>query len=158
MNRKRRSALWFFIGAMLTFLILTLIQTGGRVNTEETSSETYSARAVEIDELTDQHRVASYIVTHGVLPPYYLTKEQARSQGWDPSKENLCEVLPGRAIGGDRFFNRERLLPTGINYYEADIDYHCGRRNASRLVYSKRGDFYITKDHYKSFEKLKPIK
>ncbi len=60
------------------------------------------------------------------------------------------------SIGGDKFFNREGLLPTkaGRIYYEADIDYHGGSRGEKRIVYSNDGLVYYSGDHYESFEKL----
>lgn len=108
-----------------------------------------------IDELTKESVVVEHFKQHGRLPEYYLTKSQARNKGWVPVKGNLCEVLPGKAIGGDRFGNREGLLPNkkGRQYYEADLNYNCGNRNAERLIFSNDGLIYVTKDHYKSFIK-----
>ncbi|WP_312901709.1 ribonuclease domain-containing protein, partial [Chryseobacterium taichungense] len=60
---------------------------------------------------------------------------------------------PGKAIGGDRFGNREKSLPEGMSYFEADVNYHCGNRNGDRIVFTENGDVYLTKDHYKSFKK-----
>ncbi len=40
-----------------------------------------------------------------------LPKSVAQKAGWVASKGNLCTVLPGKAIGGDVFGNREGLLP-----------------------------------------------
>jgi len=62
-------------------------------------------------------------------------------------------VLPGRAIGGDRFSNRERRLPmqAGRQWYEADVNYNCGHRDADRLLYSSDGLIFLTTDHYRSF-------
>ena len=65
-----------------------------------------------IDRLTQQQTVVSYLQQHQRLPDYYVTKKQAREQGWDPRSGNLCAVLPGKAIGGDRFSNREGQLPS----------------------------------------------
>ncbi|CAI0815754.1 ribonuclease domain-containing protein [Serratia ficaria] len=106
-----------------------------------------------IDRLTQQQRVVSYLQQHQRLPDYYLTKKQAREQGWDPRDGNLCSVLPGRAIGGDRFSNREGRLPGARNrvWREADINYQCGRRGADRLLYSSDGLIFVTRDHYKNF-------
>lgn len=95
----------------------------------------------------------SYVKQHHELPDYYLTKNEAKKLGWNPSKGNLCEVLPGKAIGGDYFGNREGKLPKGQKYFEADVNYHCGNRNADRIIFTKNGDVYLTKNHYKSFEK-----
>lgn len=107
-----------------------------------------------IEELTSEKVVVPYVKEHGTLPDYYITKSKARAQGWNPAEGNLCDVLPGRAIGGDVFTNRERSLPTqsGRIWYEADLNYNCGNRNADRLVYSNDGLVYVTHNHYKSFE------
>lgn len=105
-----------------------------------------------IDELTEENKVINYVKEHHELPEYYITKSEAKKQGWIPSKGNLCEVLPGRAIGGDHFSNREKTLPKNAQYYEADVNYNCGNRNADHIVFTKNGEVYLTKDHYKTFE------
>lgn len=114
-----------------------------------------TSNACDILRLTDEKVVVTYLKEQQQLPDYYITKKEAREKGWRPEEGNLCEVLPGKAIGGDRFGNRERKLPSvkGRKYYEADINYNCGRRNADRLVYSNDGLIFITKDHYQSFQK-----
>lgn len=96
--------------------------------------------------------MVSYLQQHQRLPDYYVTKKQAREQGWDPRSGNLCAVLPGKAIGGDRFSNREGQLPSagGRVWREADINYQCGRRGADRLLYSSDGLIFVTRDHYKT--------
>ncbi|MBB6331354.1 hypothetical protein HNP24_002304 [Chryseobacterium sediminis] len=108
---------------------------------------------VSIDQLTEEKTVISYVKQNHKLPDYYITKNEARKQGWNPSQGNLCDVLPGKAIGGDKFGNREGRLPDGEKYFEADVNYHCGGRNADRIIYTQNGDVYLTKNHYKSFEK-----
>ena len=87
------------------------------------------------------------------LPDYYITKNKARDHGWDAAKGNLCDVLPGRAIGGDVFSNREKRLPAkkGRTWYEADLNYNCGHRNSQRILFSNDGLVYVTHDHYKTF-------
>lgn len=107
----------------------------------------------DIDDLTDEDLVIDFVKKNHELPDYYLTKSEARSQGWVASKGNLCDVLPGKAIGGDKFSNREGQLPKGPQYFEADVNYNCGRRNADRIVFTKSGEVYLTKNHYKTFEK-----
>lgn len=109
---------------------------------------------VGIDELTDEKVVIAYLKKNKALPDYYITKNKARDKGWNPAQGNLCEILPGKAIGGDHFGNREGLLPAkkGRKYYEADLNYNCGRRNADRVVFSNDGLVFITKDHYQSFQ------
>ncbi|CAI1693060.1 MULTISPECIES: ribonuclease [Serratia] len=111
------------------------------------------AEGQSIDQLTQQQRVVSYLQQHQRLPDYYITKKQAREQGWDARNGNLCSVLPGKAIGGDRFSNREGQLPTAHSrvWREADINYQCGRRGADRLLYSSDGLIFVTRDHYKNF-------
>lgn len=106
-----------------------------------------------IDELTNEKTVINYVKENNELPDYYLTKGEARKQGWIASKGNLCDVLPGKAIGGDHFSNREKTLPTANKYFEADVNYNCGNRNADRIVFTKDGEVWLTKNHYKTFEK-----
>lgn len=110
----------------------------------------------DISVRTADRQVARYLQQHQRLPDFYLTKAQARRQGWNASAGNLCQVLPGRAIGGDRFANRERKLPAqaGRQWYEADVNYHCGRRSTDRLLYSSDGLIYLTTDHYRSFQRV----
>lgn len=74
--------------------------------------------------------------------------------GWDAEKGNLWDVSDKMSIGGDRFSNREGLLPEGKKYFECDIDYKGGYRGAKRLVYSDDGWIYYTADHYERFELL----
>jgi len=123
------------------------------VNYGSTSSDGNSSSLISIDQLTEEKTVISYVKQNHRLPDYYITKNEARKQGWNPSKGNLCEVLPGKAIGGDKFGNREGRLPDGEKYFEADVNYHCGGRNTDRIIYTRNGDVYLTKNHYKSFEK-----
>jgi len=106
-----------------------------------------------IDELTKEEVVVAYMKKNNHLPDYYINKKEARKQGWNPASGNLCEVLPGKAIGGDIFTNREGRLPdkAGRKWYEADLNYDCAHRNADRLLYSSDGLLFVTKDHYKTF-------
>jgi hypothetical protein len=106
-----------------------------------------------IDELTKEDVVLAYVKQNNRLPDYYITKREARKHGWNPAKGNLCDVLPGRAIGGDVFTNREGSLPDkpGRDWYEADLNYDCAHRNADRLLFSNDGLLFVTKDHYKTF-------
>lgn len=85
----------------------------------------------------------------------YLDKDAAEKLGWRPGTD-VCRVAPGKAIGGDRFFNREGRLPNAPNrrWTEADLDYNCGRRNAKRLVFSSDRLIFVTIDHYDSFREV----
>lgn len=98
--------------------------------------------------------VALYLHGYQRLPMNYLTKEEAREEGWEGGS---VEAIVGEnaAIGGDEFGNYEGLLPGGdaVQYYECDIN-TIGKdeRGAERLVFSGPDDIYYTPDHYKSFE------
>ncbi|SIT24844.1 ribonuclease [Chryseobacterium ureilyticum] len=125
----------------------------GSSSLDEYNSGKSSSVQASIDQLTEEKTVISYVKQNHRLPDYYITKGEARKQGWNPSQGNLCDVLPGKAIGGDKFGNREGKLPDGEKYFEADVNYQCGGRNADRIIYTKNGEVYLTKNHYKSFEK-----
>lgn len=129
------------------------VATPTQMESQEKAQKPQTSSA-KIDELTKESVVVPYVKQHGKLPGYYITKKDAREKGWVASEGNLCNVLPGRAIGGDVFSNREGNLPTksGRTWYEADLNYNCGRRNADRLVFSNDGLVFVTHDHYKTFE------
>ena len=124
---------------------------------EEPSEST--EETVEIDEdgyYTSAEDVALYLHTYGRLPDNYITKSEASKLGWDPQKGNLWDVTDKMSIGGDRFSNREKLLPEedGRIYFECDINFEGGYRGSERLVYSNDGLIFYTEDHYESFEQL----
>ncbi len=92
----------------------------------------------------------------GALPETrYIDKQAAEKRGWRPGGD-LCRASGGRAIGGDRFSNREGRLPSapGRRWTEADLDFDCGRRNAKRLVFSSDRLIYVTVDHYDTFREV----
>ena len=93
-----------------------------------------------------------HVCRYGRLPDHYLTRSEARALGWRPG-EDLCKIAPGRVLGGDRFFNRERLLPeqAGREWFAADLDFACGTRGPRRLVFSNDRLIFVTLDHYRSF-------
>ena len=105
---------------------------------------------------TSKEEVALYIYTYDKLPDNFISKNEARTLGWESNEGNLWDVTDNKSIGGDRFGNREGLLPEGNNrqYYECDINYEGGYRGGERLVYSDDGLIYYTSDHYESFELL----
>lgn len=102
---------------------------------------------------SSKEEVAAYLHYFEELPINYLTKKEASALGWVAKEGNLWEVTDQMSIGGDVFGNREKLLPEkeGRKYYECDIDYNGGTRNAKRIVYSNDGLIYYTEDHYESF-------
>ena len=91
-----------------------------------------------------KEEVAEYLEAYGHLPENYITKKEAQALGWDNAKGNLWDVAEGKSIGGDRFGNREGLLPNahGRTWYECDIDYQGGYRGKERLVFSDDGLIY----------------
>lgn len=105
---------------------------------------------------TSPEEVAEYIHTYNKLPSNYLTKKQAMDLGWESNKGNLWDVTDQGVIGGDKFGNREGLLPKekGRQWYECDVNYEGGYRGGERIVYSNDGLIYYTSDHYKSFKQL----
>lgn len=99
--------------------------------------------------------VALYIHTYGKLPSNYMTKKEARKQGWRGGALN--RKIKGMCIGGDEFSNFEGTLPEkeGRIYYECDIDtIKKKKRGAKRIVFSNDGLVYYTEDHYETFELL----
>ena len=102
---------------------------------------------------TTPEDVAEYIHTFGTLPSNFITKQEAQDLGWVSSKGNLWDVAPGMSIGGDKFGNREGILPKG-SYKECDVNYEGGFRGAERLIFGKDGSIYYTNDHYKTFTQL----
>lgn len=126
---------------------------------EETQPEEVVEVETTIDEngtYTSKEDVALYIHTYNHLPSNFITKNKAKELGWDSSKGNLGKVAPGMSIGGDKFGNREGLLPKkdSRQYYECDIDSDGSFRNAKRIIFSNDGLIYYTEDHYESFELL----
>lgn len=92
----------------------------------------------------------------GKLPEYYITKKDAHRQGWNNRKGNLHDVLPGKMIGGDQYYNDGNKLPSAPNriWYEADINYTDGHRNRQRLVYSNDGLIFVSYDHCQTFYEI----
>lgn len=128
----------------------TDISSTGTDNQDPQSEET---ALPEDGTYTSRDEVALYLHLYGHLPSNYITKKEAKSLGWK-SSGTLDEVAPGMSIGGDRFGNREGLLPEGHTWYECDIDYVKGSRNSKRILYSDDGLIYYTDDHYNTFTQL----
>ena len=117
--------------------------------TEPKETEPKETQPAPQKSYTGKEEVAAYIAKHGRLPDNFITKKQAEALGWKSG--SLEKYAPGMCIGGDRFYNREGLLPAGT-YYECDIDtLGASKRGAKRIVFTKSGDIYYTSDHYASF-------
>lgn len=139
-------------------LVALVLFTGCGKQEAFTSPGTEAAVSVITEDGTysSKEEVAEYLHQFGHLPSNYLTKKEAQALGWVASEGNLWQVAPGMSIGGDRFGNREGLLPEaqGRKYYECDIDFDGKYRNAKRIVFSNDGLIYYTEDHYESFQLL----
>ena len=117
--------------------------------------DTQEAAIAPDGHYTTKEDVALYLYTYGRLPDNFITKDEARSLGWEGG--GLEDFAPGKCIGGDRFGNYEGLLPKekGRSYTECDIDtLGADSRGAKRIVFSNDGLIYYTADHYESFELL----
>ena len=100
----------------------------------------------------DLENVVLYLEYYGELPANYITKDEARQLGWEGGVPEY--VMEGAAIGGDRFGNREGLLPDG-DYIECDLNtLGADERGAERLVFTEEGEYYHTEDHYASFTQV----
>ena len=126
--------------------------------TQDAAASPGDAAAATLDEdgvYTGKDELALYIHTYGHLPANFITKAEAERAGWTGgSLEPYC---PGKCIGGDRFSNREGLLPRakGRTWTECDVNTLGARsRGAERIVFSNDGLIYYTADHYDSFEQL----
>ncbi len=150
---KRPMIRWI---SMLLALVMMLSGCGLTQAAAFKSTEPTQAVILEDEPYSSKEEVAEYIYLYGHLPPNYITKKEAQELGWVASRANLWEVAPDMSIGGDRFGNREGLLPSakGRKYYECDIDFDGGYRNAKRIIFSNDGLVYYTEDHYESFELL----
>ena len=102
----------------------------------------------------DLESVVLYYEKFNRLPSNYLTKNKARALGWERGR--LTGYKEGAAIGGDRFGNYERILPTlrGMEYIECDIDTEDSSRGEKRLVISNNKRYFYTTDHYATFREV----
>jgi hypothetical protein len=115
------------------------------------------AREAGLHDVAGFVETATSLRTTRRLPARYVTRAAAERLGWRPG-DDLCRVAPGKAIGGDRFGNREGRLPAapGRIWREADLDFACGRRGIRRLVWSSDGLIHVTLDHYETFRAVPP--
>jgi hypothetical protein len=132
-------------------VLLVALVTGGAARGDDAALQRF-AQDLGIRDVPAFVDAVTSLRASGHLPQRYVSKDDAERMGWRAGAD-LCRVAPGRAIGGDVFGNRERRLPAarGRVWYEADLDFNCGRRNASRLLWSSDGLIYVTVDHYQTF-------
>ena len=131
--------------------LLVVLVAGGVARADEVALQRF-AQSLGIRDVPAFVEAVTSLRQSGTLPQRYVTRDQAEQLGWRAGAD-LCRVAPGRAIGGDPFANRERRLPSGSGrvWHEADLDFACGRRNASRLLWSSDGLIYVSVDHYRTF-------
>ena len=125
-------------------------------NRPDGKSDEGNASVEEDGWYSSKEEVALYIHLYGGLPDNYVTKKEAEDAGWHGGNVERY-TGEGTAIGGDRFGNREGLLPKerGRTYTECDIDtLGENSRGAKRIIFSNDGLVYYTEDHYESFELL----
>ncbi len=108
--------------------------------------------------VTDPQQIVNYLDLYGELPENFITKDEAKSLGWDSRYNYVGEVAPGKSIGGDRFGNYEGQLPSakGRRWFECDANYRGKKRGAERLLFSSDGLYYYTDDHYQTFTQMFP--
>jgi len=150
MNLKKLLAL------LLALLMLFVSTCFGEVLVEDGYVLTETLEIEYGMDYSSTEEVALYLYVFQELPPNFITKADARDWGWVSSEGNLWDVAYGMSIGGDRFGNREGLLPDerGRTWYECDVNYEGGFRGGERIVYASDGLIYYTGDHYESFELL----
>lgn len=151
-----KKLLFPFLSILLMACGIILIPEDMDISDTEPIEDDFTS-VIEGEMYDTPYEVAMYIELYGELPENYLTKNEARDLGWIAKEGNLWDVAPGMSIGGDYFGNFEELLPEtdDRDYYEADIEYEGGRRNAKRLVFSNDGLYFYTDDHYESFDEIK---
>ena len=157
MHRIKSWVLSIFI--VLSTLLLASCTMPSQPNTHQDSHSELSPTHLLSEEATildedgyyyELQEVADYIYQYGHLPNNYITKAEASQMNWDTSQREYV-------IGGDKFGNREGLLPEeeGRQYYEADIQAgYTHHRGPERIVYSNDRLIFYTPDHYESFEQL----
>lgn len=152
---KKKTPIW--LSVLLLVAVILINGMGGEAPEEPTYPADASGYVenVEIDEegwYYSADEVALYLHLYGHLPDNFITKSEAASLGWEGG--SVEPYAPDHVIGGDKFGNREGLLPDakGRYYYECDID-TLGEdsRGAKRIVFSNDGLIYYTEDHYESF-------
>lgn len=141
------SAILFF------FLIGLFLQTQAYAESCEKVVHAVNARlsaGIDEQELTKILRSLN-MTNNKKLPPTFVNKREARSQGWKPGKDLWSvSALRGLSIGGDHFKNLEGRLPEN-KWREADLDYKGGHRGGKRLIFSRFEERFVTVDHYKTF-------
>ena len=99
---------------------------------------------------------ADYWLKHyGKLPDYYVSREEYIKAGWKSGKPPI-KWFPDKMMYGDIYYNEKGKLPNvlGRVWYEADINYYEGRRNAHRIYFSNDGLIFVSYDHGITFYEI----
>ena len=153
---------YLFLSIALSFSLFSCAKNTSAINNNNSQN---ISQLPEDGTYIRKDDVTLYIYTYKKLPKNFIKKSEARKLGWQTNGNNdLSKVAKGKSIGGDEFKNLEELLPivNGRKYYECDIDYVSGKRNAKRIVYAIDDDedgneevhIYYTDDHYNSFTEI----
>ena len=124
---------------------------------DEPKKEEKKEPAIDEDgSYTSKEDVALYLWTYKKLPSNFITKNAAENLGWKGGGLDKYPKTKGKCIGGDKFGNREGLLPKNHKYIECDIDtLGAKERGAKRIVFADDCSLiYYTEDHYNTFELL----
>ena len=153
----RKKSGWLTLIALLLTAVLFL----GSCSAAPTPAPAPAATSETTEEtgpIIEPQRIADYLFVYGELPENFITKEEARSLGWNSRYNYVSDVAPGMSIGGDYFGNYEGKLPRvkGRKYYECDCWYTEGPRNEYRIIYSDDGHVWYTDDHYSTFTEMSP--
>lgn len=102
----------------------------------------------------DGENGADYWLKH-YLPDYYISRNDYISAGWKSSKPP-AKWFPDKMMFGEIYQNRKGKLPIkyGRIWYEADINYYEGRRNAHRIYFSNDGLIFVSYDHGVTFYEI----
>lgn len=132
---------------------------GGRLSTSAKSIAQYAKLKEVLNTWEASNPLIQSLRETGKLPSNYITKDQARANGWTEGKAlgSWVKDIKNVQLGGDIFENRNGILPMvdGRVWYEADVGLvnTMGRSKqpGTRLLYSNDGEMYITTDHYENF-------
>ncbi|MEE1335539.1 ribonuclease domain-containing protein [Methanobrevibacter sp.] len=150
MNKK----LFLIIALFIAFVSISAVSAGFFDFLNFGGDHASDVSVVENGEYCTVDEVSAYIKDFHKLPSNYITKKEAQSLGWHGGP--LKNYAPGKSIGGDRFTNRQHVLPdSNSDYIECDINANGTQRGAERIVYNT-GNYkvYYTSDHYNTFKEV----
>lgn len=123
----------------------------------EEAEDVMAGEEYEIDEketYTSKEDVATYLHIYGKLPSNYITRSEAEKLGLNSNGDNLEEIAPGKAIGGEEYANENGMFPVeeGRQYYECEIEDEDG--DGKYLIYSNDGLIFYTDENFETFIQL----